>query len=84
MRKKDLAAVIGEKKVQGKDRIVISVSFKFTDDFELGLLEHLWQYKHSHHLKRLLQRDKEGIMPASSYPVHVEEEIEEEDISSFI
>jgi hypothetical protein len=85
MAKKPLHEVIAEKKAEGKDRIVISVSFNFTDDFELGLLEHLWKYSHSKHIKRLLQRDKEGgaALPPAVEELEIQQE-EDEDISSFV
>jgi hypothetical protein len=85
MAKKSLNGVIADKQSRGEDRIVVSMSFKFTDPFELGLLEHLWQFNHSQHLKRLLQRDKEGIVPIlPSVALDLNEVDLEDDVSSFL
>lgn len=68
-RRRELNEVIKEKLEQGKDRIVVSASFCITDEFEIGLLEHIWQSNHSSHIKRMIQREKEGGQPNVEPPL---------------
>lgn len=84
MSKKPLDEVIALKMERGEERIVISMSFKFTDSFELELLRHLWKFNHSHHLKRLIQRDREGVAINPMVAYEYQEPDEEEDMSTYI
>lgn len=78
---------IERKKLKGEERIVVSVSFRFTDPHEMSLLEHLWQFRKGPYLKRLIDRDIIGPVPA---PVAqfggtgIEEMETVEDVSSFL
>ncbi|GKU82584.1 hypothetical protein [Niallia sp. NCCP-28] len=84
MVKRTLEEEIEKKRAEGKDRIVVSISFKFTDRYELGLLEHIWRYSKSNFLKLLVSRDKEGIAASPNIVVECQVEEEEEDVSSFL
>lgn len=82
--KKSLEQEIAKKKAEGKDRIVVSVSFKFTDPYEFGLLKHLWQFSKSHFIKRLVGRDKEGVAASPVMVMEYQEPEQNEDVSSFL
>ena len=84
MAKRTLDEEMEKKRAEGKDRIVVSISFKFTDPYELGLLEHIWRYSKSNFLKLLVSRDKEGIVDSSNIVMEYRAEEEEEDVSSFL
>lgn len=62
------------------DRAVKSISFKLSDPFERQLLEHTEQFSNfSTYIKRLIQRDKEGIhVPQSVHFSPVEEQHDED------